>query len=291
MKSQSAKRIIGFVLTALFLAARVALAGDINDINAVPFLKDSGRAGYSKFLTAEPVRAFAVSENGSWGFGAKRESRSIAVYNALYACNKVAKDICRVYAVNDDIVLDRYATFEQKSRAMIAALKKESIRVTEYGDELRDYRIAATEQIRKDDYHNDTPLTFSGVNVIKTVDVVKLITSDTPPILIDTLEGEGHDTIPGAYWVRGVGLGEKSDDRNAEIRDRFGFLLSGLTKYDKAAPVVLFCLESRCWLSHNAALRAKELGYTNIYWYRGGLKAWKAARLGVIEAVQYGQAR
>ena len=43
--------------------------------------------------------------------------------------------------------------------------------------------------------------------------------------------------------------------------------------------IVFFCLSAKCWLSHNAALRAIALGYENVHWYRGGIKAWKKARL------------
>ncbi len=34
-----------------------------------------------------------------------------------------------------------------------------------------------------------------------------------------------------------------------------------------------------------------DLGYTNIQWYRGGVKAWEAAKLETLDAVQYGQVR
>ena len=37
-----------------------------------------------------------------------------------------------------------------------------------------------------------------------------------------------------------------------------------------------------CWLSYNAALTATDLGYTNLYWYRGGISAWNQARLPVV---------
>jgi lipoprotein NlpI len=39
-------------------------------------------------------------------------------------------------------------------------------------------------------------------------------------------------------------------------------------------PLIFFCAGSRCWHSYNACLRAINLGYTRVYWYRGGLWAW-----------------
>jgi PQQ-dependent catabolism-associated CXXCW motif protein len=44
-------------------------------------------------------------------------------------------------------------------------------------------------------------------------------------------------------------------------------------------PLVFFCVNSQCWLSYNASLRAAALGYTNVYWYRGGIESWRAAGL------------
>jgi len=45
---------------------------------------------------------------------------------------------------------------------------------------------------------------------------------------------------------------------------------------------VVYCLSWECWLSYNATLTASDLGYTNLYWYRGGVSAWNQARLPVL---------
>ena len=42
-------------------------------------------------------------------------------------------------------------------------------------------------------------------------------------------------------------------------------------------PIAFFCQGSHCWESYNASLRAIHMGYTHVYWYRGGLSAWQAA--------------
>jgi rhodanese-related sulfurtransferase len=47
---------------------------------------------------------------------------------------------------------------------------------------------------------------------------------------------------------------------------------------------VFFCSGVRCWLSYNAALRAVRGGYANVYWYRGGIDAWRAAGLPTFTA-------
>ena len=47
----------------------------------------------------------------------------------------------------------------------------------------------------------------------------------------------------------------------------------------KSRPLAFYCVNSQCWLSYNASLRAVALGYTRVLWYRGGVEAWRAAGL------------
>lgn len=46
---------------------------------------------------------------------------------------------------------------------------------------------------------------------------------------------------------------------------------------DKQRPIVFYCLGEKCVFSWRAAEAAAALGYTNLYAYRGGIPAWKAA--------------
>jgi PQQ-dependent catabolism-associated CXXCW motif protein len=265
-------------------------APQAKDIEALPSLGVGGRQVYEKFLGLEPNRAFAISPTGAWGYASKRGSRTKATMGALYNCNKASRNICRVYALNDDVIFQRYTAFEQQSAAALEKLNQKAFSRSEYADELKDYRVTREEGLKQDPYHDGTPLTLKEVRTIKTVDLVKLMTSPEPPILIDVLEGDGHRTLPGAYWVKGAGLAG-GDDANADMLERLRWLVSGLTKSNKATPIVFFCLDSLCWLSYNASLRARDTGYSNVFWYRGGVKAWEAAHLEVLEAVQYGQMR
>jgi len=41
-------------------------------------------------------------------------------------------------------------------------------------------------------------------------------------------------------------------------------------------PVVFYCNGPRCRRSDNAVAIAASCGYTNIYWFRGGIEAWRA---------------
>jgi len=271
--------------------ASLAGAANVTDVEVVPHLNDKGREAYARFLKADSARAFAVAENGAFGSVARRGGRPQATSGALYSCNKAARNVCRVYAVNDDVVYARYAAFDEKSQAILKRLVSEKFFFAEYGDEGRDYGVRSPEALRRDEYHADTPLALKGVSTILTPALVKMMVSPSAPIVIDALDGDAHKTLPGAYWIRGAGVAGGGDEARAEVQDRLGYILAGLTKGDTSAPLVFFCLESRCWLSYNAALRARELGYSNVHWYRGGTKAWQAAKLDTVESVQHGQVR
>ena len=80
-------------------------------------------------------------------------------------------------------------------------------------------------------------------------------------------------------------------DPDADIRRRLGAVLEGLTAGDKTASLAFFCGDARCALSLKAAQRARGLGYPNVIWYRGGVSAWKEARLPTLESIQTGQVR
>ena len=93
----------------------------------------------------------------------------------------------------------------------------------------------------------------------------------------DPLDGhwvisETRDSIPGAIWLPEVGRGSLQ----ADAIDYFSRNLNRLTQADKTAALVFFCT-SDCWQSWNAARRALQLGYSNIYWYPLGSDGWHEA--------------
>jgi len=153
-----------------------------------------------------------------------------------------------------------------------------------YAFEDADWGIASTENLRleKEKLHSSTPTTVPGVKTIKTAELLPLLKSVNPPIVLDTLGGSGHATLPGAYWLRGAGTGERFDDA---IQSRLETKVAALANGAKAQSIVTLCLSAECWLSYNTALRLKRMGYTNVQWYRGGVDAWKAAGLPMAPAV------
>jgi hypothetical protein len=55
--------------------------------------------------------------------------------------------------------------------------------------------------------------------------------------------------------------------------------MQALTKGDLAAPIVAVGCNSERFDGRNLALRPVALGYTQVYWYRGGREAWEVAGL------------
>ena len=73
---------------------------------------------------------------------------------------------------------------------------------------------------------------------------------------------------------------------NDQNQQAFGQYLQQVTQGNAETPLVFYCLSSHCWMSYNASLRAINLGYRNVLWYRGGIEAWKAAGQSVSPAQQ-----
>lgn len=63
--------------------------------------------------------------------------------------------------------------------------------------------------------------------------------------------------------------------------DNFG----GLVKLNlpKNEPVVFFCNGAECWKSYKASIVARDSGFTQVYWLRGGMPEWVAQGLPTTE--------
>ncbi|MDO8300199.1 dienelactone hydrolase family protein [Lacisediminimonas sp.] len=73
----------------------------LGDINAVPFVRERGRAAYREFLTRSAPKAFAISASGAWSWA---EEGDDPVERVLSSCQKNSREPCRVYAVDDYVV-------------------------------------------------------------------------------------------------------------------------------------------------------------------------------------------
>jgi PQQ-dependent catabolism-associated CXXCW motif protein len=144
-------------------------------------------------------------------------------------------------------------------------------------DEIRDWGVPPITSAKREDLHSPTPTTIPGGKTILASELYDAIRRDKPPVVIDVLGGElgTRSGLPGAIYMGDeVGKGRIG----TEMRDRFRDALKKVTGGDKEKPLVFYCLSAQCWLSYNAALRAIAAGYTNVYWFRGGIEAWNELR-------------
>lgn len=73
----------------------------LDNIDAVPYLKDRGRDAYRAFLGKSMPRAFAVSASGAWSWA---EDGDDPAEKVMTDCERHSTAPCRLYAVNNDVV-------------------------------------------------------------------------------------------------------------------------------------------------------------------------------------------
>jgi len=147
--------------------------------------------------------------------------------------------------------------------------------------------VAPTAQLHTGAMHGPTPASIPGGQVITTQGVKALMDGKQAPfLLLDVLGGpqvinEEQAAAPASQ------AGSFSDG----TQQQFGQYLQQATGGNKEVALVLYCQSRECWMSYNAALRAINLGYRNVLWYRGGIEAWQAAGLPLQPAGMGGQQR
>jgi len=140
-----------------------------------------------------------------------------------------------------------------------------------FADEDKDWGVPPVKVLRTVGYHSPTPMQIPGGKVVTTGQLKTLLEQQPRPYVIDVLGGGVHSTIAGAFWMIGAGAGDMGKDEEA----RFAKAVAAFAGGDKSRALVFFCVDSECWLSYNAALRAIGFGYTNVMWYRGGIASWR----------------
>lgn len=143
----------------------------------------------------------------------------------------------------------------------------------------RDYGVQPTGQLRSGQMHAPTPTSLPGASVVSTQGLSEALNSGLELVLIDVL---GSDySLPDAVMAPALSSSGHFRDR---LQQQAGKWLRQVTRGETDMPIVLYCSDPMCWLSYNAALRTVAAGYTNVYWYRGGLQAWQMAGLRLVPA-------
>ena len=118
-----------------------------------------------------------------------------------------------------------------------------------------------------------------GYQIVTTAELKQWQEQGKEMVVIDTMPYEDSYKkahVPGAEqflfpipdmpeWESNETAGQSPDD--------YAQLLGS----DKDKTIVVYCGFVKCTRSHNGAVWAKKLGYTNVYRYPGGIFAWKGA--------------
>lgn len=107
------------------------------------------------------------------------------------------------------------------------------------------------------------PMTVDGANTVSAEQLLDLFENHDDLVIIDARGEADYDKghIPDVVRI-------KNTDITADN------LASNIVSKD--TPVCFYCNGITCDRSADAVAKAKAAGYTNIYWFRGGIEEWKA---------------
>lgn len=123
--------------------------------------------------------------------------------------------------------------------------------------------VKLTREVLKGDY-----------GIVRTDELKGWIDSGKAPLIVDTMpyaDSYVKQHIPGAVQFEFPikEMAELDEQTRAEYLKVLGD--------DKGRLLVIYCGFTKCGRSHNGAMWAKRLGYTNVYRHPGGVKAWAQA--------------
>jgi rhodanese-related sulfurtransferase len=120
-----------------------------------------------------------------------------------------------------------------------------------------------------------------GYELVLTDELKGWVDAKKPMLVVDTMpKKDSYDKqhIPGA--VQFEFPIEEMKEMSAEQQAAYRKLLGA----DRSRLIVVYCGFPKCGRSHNGAVWAKQLGYTNVVRYVGGIKAWDEADYPVAKA-------
>jgi rhodanese-related sulfurtransferase len=206
-----------------------------------------------------------------------------AILRALYNCNHAKNNpkLCRLVSVNEHEVLPLYDEEQTQSAALLATLPQPA---EAHSQAERDEPGTFTPSSLRIGHHvtGMTPKALEGIHRWDTATLVQALKQNERPVVIDS--AAFGPVIPGALNLIHSGLAFEDAQQESAYAERFRhMLLAAAPNLNQA--VVFYCASSECWLSVNAAMRARQLGYTQVMWYRGGIQAWMQAGLPTVGRV------
>lgn len=113
-----------------------------------------------------------------------------------------------------------------------------------------------------------------GYELLSIEELRQRMETETDLLIVDTMPyvssyQKAH--IPGAVQI------EFPIEEMTEISAELEAELIELLGEDRDRPLVFYCGLTKCGRSHNGAMWAERLGYTQVYRTPGGIKAWQQA--------------
>jgi dienelactone hydrolase len=99
----------------------------LDNVEAVPFLKEKDREQYRTFLSKSYPRAFAMSSTGAWSWA---EDGDDPVEQALSNCQKRSSQPCKLYAVDNNVVWSNEPATTTTASAVQSAPSREATTLT-----------------------------------------------------------------------------------------------------------------------------------------------------------------
>jgi PQQ-dependent catabolism-associated CXXCW motif protein len=243
--------------------------------------KTIGGRTFKNYLSAHQNKALAIGW-GKTGYGVRwgDDEPGTAMLRALYSCNHAKNNpkLCRLVAVNDHELLQLYDENQTQNAALLGTLKEPEPALSQAE---RDEPGSNTPSRLRTGNHvtGMTPKALDGIQRWDTATLVQALKQTERPVVIDA--AAFGPVIPGALNLIHSGLAFEDAKQEAAYAERFRhMLLAAAPNLNQA--VVFYCASSECWLSVNAAMRARQLGYTQVIWYRGGINAWVKAGLPTV---------
>ncbi|MEH6470224.1 MAG: rhodanese-like domain-containing protein [Halopseudomonas sp.] len=106
------------------------------------------------------------------------------------------------------------------------------------------------------------PMSIDGASTVSAEQLLDLVEEHENIVIIDARGEADYDKghIPDVVRIKNTDV--SADNLAANIAS-------------KDTPVCFYCNGETCGRSADAATKAKAAGYTNIFWFRGGIAEWK----------------
>lgn len=242
--------------------------------------KTAAEMALQKFLDATTNKAMAIGWNAP-GYGMKwgDDDARTAMLRALYQCNHTPRNpkLCRLVSVNDQEILPIYEETQKQADALLIGLRAVAPELT--AREREEPGGGVPSKLRTGNQTNGmTPRSLEGIHRLAT-ELAQALAQNDRPVLIDV--AAIGPMIPSAINLIHAGLAFEESKLEMDFADRFRRMLTAAAP-DMKHPLVFYCANSECWTAVNAAMRARQLGYERVMWYRGGLATWTQAGLPTV---------